>query len=61
MWDVNLTMLTEIQRLTNIIFCCYTASGGLAKTVVFLQIKRIFITKYRGVVFWVIIGSLVAM
>lgn len=60
MWDISLAMLPDILRVCNIVFCCYTAAGGLAKTVVFLQIKRIFTTKHRGVVFWVIIASLVA-
>jgi hypothetical protein len=60
MWDVTLAMLPDILRVCNKVFCFYTAAGGLAKTVVFLQIKRIFTTKQRGVVFWVIVGSLIA-
>ncbi|PSN64876.1 hypothetical protein BS50DRAFT_555069 [Corynespora cassiicola Philippines] len=59
MWDVSYAMLPDILRLCNVVFCCYTATGGLAKAVVFLQLKRIFTTAHREVVFWVIIGSLI--
>ncbi|KAF2727642.1 hypothetical protein EJ04DRAFT_547175 [Polyplosphaeria fusca] len=60
MWDITLAMLPDILRTCNTVFCFYTAAGGFAKTVVFLQIKRIFTTPHRGVVFWVIVCSLVA-
>jgi hypothetical protein len=60
MWDITLTTSTNISYLSNIVFICYTATGGLAKTVVFLQLKNIFTTGLRGVVFWVIVGSLAA-
>jgi len=60
MWDISMATFTEISYICNIVFVCYTATSGLAKTVVFLQLKKIFTTKFRGVVFWVIVGSLVA-
>jgi hypothetical protein len=41
-------------------FICYAISGGFAKAAVFWQFKRIFTTKVRVKVYWVVIGSLVA-
>ncbi|KAF2125656.1 hypothetical protein P153DRAFT_298969 [Dothidotthia symphoricarpi CBS 119687] len=60
MWDVPLAGFANMSFWCNVVFICYTASGGLAKTVVFLQLKRFFTTLFRGAVFWVIVGSLIA-
>jgi hypothetical protein len=60
MWDIPSSTFTAISHLCNVVFICYTATGGLAKTVVFFQLKKIFTTGHRGIVYWVIVGSLVA-
>lgn len=60
MWDISIATLTDILYVCNVVFICYTAASGLAKTVVFIQLKNIFTTKFRGVVFLVIVGSLTA-
>lgn len=60
MWDIPLYTFTNIVYICNIVFVCYTATGGLAKTMVFLQLKKIFTTGAYDAVFWVIVGSLVA-
>ncbi|KAJ4336214.1 hypothetical protein N0V95_008665 [Ascochyta clinopodiicola] len=60
MWDIPLSTFTEILYICNIVFVCYTATGGLAKTMVFLQLKKIFTTGAYDAVFWVIVVSLVA-
>lgn len=59
MWDVDVPTLTQGFRRYNIIFICYTISGGFAKATIFLQLKRIFTTPLRGVVYWVILVSLI--
>ena len=59
MWDIPLSTFTNILHICNIVFVCYTATGGLAKTMVFLQLKKIFTTGAYDAVFWVIVGSLV--
>jgi hypothetical protein len=58
-WDVSMASLIPGIRLYNFVFIFYTVSGGLAKACVFLQLKRIFTTILRGVVYWIIIGSLI--
>jgi hypothetical protein len=58
MWDISIATFTQISYVRNIVLLCYTATSGLAKTVVFLQLKKIFTTGPRGVVFWVNAGSL---
>jgi hypothetical protein len=35
MWDIPLANFTRISQLCNVVFTCYTAVGGLAKTVLF--------------------------
>ncbi|KAF2703203.1 hypothetical protein K504DRAFT_474066 [Pleomassaria siparia CBS 279.74] len=57
-WDVSLATIVPGTRMYNIIFICYTVSGGFAKACVFLQLKRIFTTVLKGLVYWVIVGSL---
>jgi hypothetical protein len=52
MWDIFYTC--------DVAFVCYTAIRRLAKTAVFLELKTIFTTRLRGVVFWIVVGSLVA-
>jgi len=60
MWDMSIATVNQgSYRYTNI-FVCYAISGGFAKATVFLQVKKIFTTKQRGVVYWVIMVSLVA-
>ena len=60
MWDISLVMLVDIFYACDVAFVCYTATRGLAKTAVFLELKTIFTTRLRGVVFWIVVGSLVA-
>lgn len=60
MWDITVATFTDILYVCNIVFVCYTATGGLAKTMVFLQLKKIFTTGAYDAVFWVIVGSLIA-
>lgn len=60
MWDIPLSTFTYIVYVSDVVFVCYTATGGLAKTMAFLQLKKIFTTGAYDVVFWVIVGSLVA-
>ncbi|RMZ67363.1 integral membrane [Pyrenophora seminiperda CCB06] len=60
MWDMSIATVNQgSYRYTNI-FVCYAISGGFAKATVFLQVKKIFTTKQRGAVYWVIMVSLVA-
>ncbi|CAA9967076.1 hypothetical protein PTMSG1_10435 [Pyrenophora teres f. maculata] len=60
MWDMSVATVTQgSYRYTNI-FVCYAISSGFAKATVFLQVKKIFTTKQRGTVYWVIMVSLVA-
>jgi hypothetical protein len=58
-WDVNLPTLFKGSYWHSNVFICYAISGGFAKAAVFWQFKRIFTTKVRGKVYWVVIGSLV--
>jgi hypothetical protein len=60
MWDIPSADFTSISHLCNVVFICYTATEGLAKTVVFFQLKKIFTTGHRGLDYWVIVGSLAA-
>lgn len=59
-WDIPLTSLPRIIYTRDIIIISYTVSGGLAKTMVFLQLKKIFTTGAYDAVFVVVVGSLVA-
>jgi len=59
LWDIPLATFTNVLYSCNIVFICYTATGGLAKTMVFLQLKKVFTTGAYDAVFWVIVGSLV--
>jgi hypothetical protein len=59
-WDVDLNTLFEGSYWYSNIFICYAIAGGFAKAAVFWQFKKIFTTKLRGMVYWVIIGSVVA-
>jgi hypothetical protein len=45
MWDISMATFTDISYIRNIVFVCYTATSGLAKTVVFLQLRKIFTTR----------------
>jgi hypothetical protein len=59
-WDGNLPTLFKGSYWYSNVFICYAISGGFAKAAVFWQFKRIFTTKVRVNVYWVVIGSLVA-
>jgi hypothetical protein len=59
MWDISLATSLDIGYICDIAYVCYAATSGLAKTVVFLELKRVFTTRLRGFVYWVVVGSLV--
>ncbi|KAF2819504.1 hypothetical protein CC86DRAFT_398530 [Ophiobolus disseminans] len=59
-WDVDVASVLKGSYRYNNIFICYTVASGLAKTAIFLQMKKIFTTRVKGLVYWVIVVSLVA-
>lgn len=59
-WDVSLATVFEGSYRYNVIFICYTVASAFAKSAIFLQMKKIFTTRVKGPVFWVIMVSLVA-
>jgi hypothetical protein len=59
-WDTNLITLFPGAYTYSNIFICYAIAGGFAKAALFWQFKKIFTTKVRGKMYWVIIGSIVA-
>jgi len=59
-WDVDVATVLNGSYRYNVIWICYTVSGGFAKTTIFLQMKKIFTTRVKGSVYWVIMFSLVA-
>ncbi|KAF2260811.1 hypothetical protein CC78DRAFT_446529, partial [Lojkania enalia] len=60
MWDVTPEMLMKIMYYLHIMYCLYSPVTFAAKLSVLLQIKRIFTTKERSVVWWVVWGSIIA-
>ncbi|KAF2133989.1 hypothetical protein P153DRAFT_363015 [Dothidotthia symphoricarpi CBS 119687] len=59
MWDISIAQFIRVLYIFNIVFINMSITTCLAKTVIFLQLKKIFTTRQRGIVFWIIIGSLV--
>jgi hypothetical protein len=58
MWDVRLVQLPHMLYYVNILYCLYGPSTAAAKLSVLFQIKRIFATTGRNLVWWVVITSI---
>jgi hypothetical protein len=59
-WDVTLDMFQHIMYYINILYCVYSPTTLPAKLSVLFQIKRIFTTPEKDIVFWVVWGSIIA-
>ncbi|KAF2194085.1 hypothetical protein K469DRAFT_709590 [Zopfia rhizophila CBS 207.26] len=59
-WDVTAAMMQHIMYYINILYCVYSPTTLPAKLSVLFQIKRIFTTKEKNVVYWVVWGSILA-
>ncbi|KAI1763792.1 hypothetical protein GGR53DRAFT_466927 [Hypoxylon sp. FL1150] len=59
-WDVTVPQFMHILYYLSVLYCIYSPVTIAAKLSVLLQIKRIFTTGARDLVYWVIIASIVA-
>ncbi|KAI2625671.1 hypothetical protein GGR54DRAFT_592541 [Hypoxylon sp. NC1633] len=59
-WDVTMAQYRHIMYYISIIYCLYGPTTMAAKLSVFFQMKRIFTTGARDLVYWVIIASIAA-
>ncbi|KAF2872421.1 hypothetical protein BDV95DRAFT_492139 [Massariosphaeria phaeospora] len=59
-WDVTAAQFQHIMYYINILYCVYSPTTLPAKLSVLFQIKRIFTTKERNAVFWVVWISIIA-
>lgn len=54
MYDITLAQIPNILNWTNIVYCIYSVPTAAAKLSVLFQLKSIFTTGTRNVVYWVI-------
>ncbi|KAI1741686.1 hypothetical protein F4680DRAFT_57760 [Xylaria scruposa] len=59
LYDITLAQIPHILYWTNIVYCIYSVPTAAAKLSVLFQLKSIFTTGTRNVVFWVIVVSIV--
>lgn len=59
-WDVTKFMMQHILFYLNNLYCIYTWTTLPAKLSVLFQIKRIFTTPEKNIVFWVLWASIIA-
>jgi hypothetical protein len=59
-WDVSVTMLSKIAYWISMLYCIYAPMTLVAKLSVLFQIKRIFTTHTRDMIWWVVMISIVA-
>ncbi|KAI1778629.1 hypothetical protein F4818DRAFT_305730 [Hypoxylon cercidicola] len=59
-WDVSVAQFMHIMYYLSVLYCIYSPVTMAAKLSVLFQIKRIFTTGARDLVYWVIIASIVA-
>lgn len=59
-WDVSVAQFMHIMYYLSVLYCIYSPVTMAAKLSVLFQIKRIFTTGARDIVYWVIIASIVA-
>jgi hypothetical protein len=59
-WDVTISRFQHIMYYINILYCIYSPTTLPAKLSVLFQIKRIFTTRERNTVYWVVWGSIIA-
>ncbi|KAI6080764.1 hypothetical protein F4821DRAFT_273628 [Hypoxylon rubiginosum] len=59
-WDVTVAQFMHIMYYLSVLYCIYSPVTMAAKLSVLFQIKRIFTTGARDLVYWVIITSIVA-
>lgn len=57
-WDISMSQLTHIMYYINILYCIYGPTTLVAKLSVLFQIKRIFTTNKRDLVYWIVITSI---
>ncbi|KAI0599115.1 hypothetical protein F4775DRAFT_139899 [Biscogniauxia sp. FL1348] len=57
-WDVSVAQFQHILYTINVLYCIYPATTLAAKLSVLFQIKRIFTTAARDVVYWVVTVSI---
>jgi hypothetical protein len=60
MWDLTPAMFQHIMYYLHIMYCLYSPITLAAKLSVLFQIKRMFTTWERNLVYWVVIGSIIA-
>jgi hypothetical protein len=58
-WDVTAGMFQHIMYYVNILYCVYSPTTLPAKLSVLFQIKRIFTTPERDIVYWVVWASII--
>ncbi|KAI1370082.1 hypothetical protein F4677DRAFT_439369 [Hypoxylon crocopeplum] len=59
LYDITLAQIPNILYWTNIVYCIYSVPTAAAKLSVLFQLKSIFTTGTRNVVYWVIMVSIV--
>ncbi|KAI0838121.1 hypothetical protein F5Y06DRAFT_268467 [Hypoxylon sp. FL0890] len=59
LYDITLAQIPNILYWTNIVYCMYAVPTAAAKLSVLFQLKSIFTTGTRNVVYWVIVVSIV--
>ncbi|KAF2489929.1 hypothetical protein BU16DRAFT_518609 [Lophium mytilinum] len=60
MWDVTPSMLKQVMYHLHIMYCIYSPVTLAAKLSVLFQIKRMFTTWEKNMVYWVVMGSIIA-
>ncbi|KAF2278706.1 uncharacterized protein EI97DRAFT_362414, partial [Westerdykella ornata] len=59
-WDISRGMFEHIMYYINILYCVYSPTTLPAKLSVLFQIKRIFTTREKNIVWWVVWISIIA-
>ncbi|KAF2743451.1 hypothetical protein M011DRAFT_410590 [Sporormia fimetaria CBS 119925] len=59
-YDVSVAMFRHIMYYCNILYCVYSPTTLPAKLSVLFQIKRIFTTREKNIVYWVVWLSIIA-